>query len=787
VNPLPVVHLIVGPARHGVIRHAESVARALGQPYVRAEHPAAVVLDDLRGFAVVHIPFTDRLFADRCEAAATAYEVMTTPLLSAGVALSVTLHDLPTGDSPLQVRRRAVYQRVVATARGIIVNSRLELQLLDELTETAYSLRVIPLPVSLQPTPRPAEPGRDVVVLGFVFPDRGYEHTIAELPAGVDLLGAASVGHEDLPDLLAHQAAESGHHLRLTGFVPDTELSDALASAGVPVAPNRRVAASASIATWLGHGRRPLVPDTAYSRELAQRWPGTLTIYDPDTPGDLHAEITRALADPDRTWLAPEVKAGLDLPEVAAAYAQHLQACVPDAAIPLGPGRWTVPGNRWDLLDGRHPSEPPAVTVVIPYFEAQAQLDQVLTALTLQTHPQTRLQVVVADDGSIAPPDLGAAAGLDVHLVRQPDHGFRAAAARNLGAAAADGEVLLFLDGDTIPEPDYVRRLSRLPALAPDALTVGRRRHADLAGWSTERLTGWLTTGDPAPEELQEPGWLVDAYRDSADLLRADHRSYRHVISAVLGLHRDLFVELGGFNPEFTTYGGEDWELAHRAWVAGAVFAHVRDAVAWHDGPNWAERPTTSGGPSAGSGSVGAKNTEVLALTRWIPDAEARGGGQWLPYPAIVVRLAFDDPAAVLATARSAFAADTDCGIWLTGPDAVATTTALGDPRIDAGPTPADVLARAEAVVDLDGPARLPSLTDFVRRSRATGRLVSPAATVTASRALRRSTRWATAGQDPSELAGRLFGHRDVLEPARLTHVDLAHELKQTYRSARRS
>ena len=119
---------------------------------------------------------------------------------------------------------------------------------------------------------------------------------------------------------------------------------------------------------------------------------------------------------------------------------------------------------------------------------------------------------------------------------------------------------------------------------------VGRRRHADLTGWDPERLVRWLAGDGPGPDELTEPEWLRDGYAASRDLLDADERSYRFVISAVCGLSRDLFAELGGSSPEFTGYGGEDWELAHRAWVAGALLAHVPEAVAWHDGPDWADR-----------------------------------------------------------------------------------------------------------------------------------------------------------------------------------------------------
>jgi GT2 family glycosyltransferase len=377
--------------------------------------------------------------------------------------------------------------------------------------------------------------------------------------------------------------------------------------------------------------------------------------------------------------------------------------------LPLTDGRFAIPGNRWDLLE--HSASPEVrVAVVIPYYEQPAQLALVLRALELQDFPSERIEVVVADDGSPTPPDVSRSR-LHVTVVRQDDEGFRAAAARNLGAAATTAEVLCFLDADTVPEPDYLRELTRLPALVPDAISIGRRRHADLTDWPPDMLAGWWG-GRRKPPILPEPGWLTEAYVASHDLLQADHGSYRYVISAVMCCSRELFHDIGGFDESFREYGGEDWEFAHRAIVGGAVLQHCPRAVAWHDGPDWADRAIAD--------RASTKNREALAMARLIPDPAARRPGLRYDIPNACVEIDVGTHRAGSLITTIGCLLHEDVGIWLSGPRAPALLDELGieDQRVRMGPVPEFIERRCRFRVSTSGRPALPpsSFTDLLRR-----------------------------------------------------------------------
>ena len=369
---------------------------------------------------------------------------------------------------------------------------------------------------------------------------------------------------------------------------------------------------------------------------------------------------------------------------------------------------------------------PPDVSVVIPYYDDQPRLTLLLHALNQQTGG-VALEVVIADDGSPEPPAIPAGLTLPVTVVRQADNGFRAAAARNLGAAAAVGDLLLFLDGDMMPAAGYVAAMRNHLREIDDghgALVVGHRRHVELGSAGQASTLAFLRHELPPADSsrtpttagslqvLADPQWLLDGYTRTDNLRDAGEEDFRLVISAVLGVDRRLWQATGGFDEAFVGYGGEDWDFGWRAWQSGARFAYGPDAVAWHDGPDAAGRGT----------DLDVKNAECLRLAQTIPLASVRGTGLVLDQPAIVVRylglVSGTAADAAVVACIAGLLAGSDAAVWFprSSPGSAASEHRLpdrlpplldGDPRVHAGDVPSSVLDRAGYQVWVHQPLRL--------------------------------------------------------------------------------
>lgn len=190
------------------------------------------------------------------------------------------------------------------------------------------------------------------------------------------------------------------------------------------------------------------------------------------------------------------------------------------------------------------------VSVVIPTWNRADLLHDCLAAIAADRPDE----VIVVDNGS----DDGTGAMIDTHhphvvyLRNDTNEGF--APASNRGAKEASGDVVIFLNNDTLPKPGWWQALA-------DATTDDR-----ICG-------GLLTYADGSVQHsgifLRRRGPTLEAFNR---LAIADSGEVPAVTGACLAVTHDRWDELGGFDEGFRNgYEDVDLCLRHRA-AGGAVW-----------------------------------------------------------------------------------------------------------------------------------------------------------------------------------------------------------------------
>jgi O-antigen biosynthesis protein len=192
-------------------------------------------------------------------------------------------------------------------------------------------------------------------------------------------------------------------------------------------------------------------------------------------------------------------------------------------------------------------AEPGLVSVVTPCFNAAEFIGETLASVQRQTHPH--IEHIVVDDGSTdgSAAIIGRSADRLTLLNSGGNRG--AAAARNLGAARARGEFLMFLDADDLIDPDTVRALVDALADRPRHISVCRwkRLTPTKEGWSVRRAT----VPFPPPSDPLA-GWLEGIWVPPCAIL----------------WRRDAYDLSGGWVEDFNP--NDDGDLMMRALARGA-------------------------------------------------------------------------------------------------------------------------------------------------------------------------------------------------------------------------
>jgi GT2 family glycosyltransferase len=237
------------------------------------------------------------------------------------------------------------------------------------------------------------------------------------------------------------------------------------------------------------------------------------------------------------------------------------------------------------------PASDAHVTAIVVACNGGSWLPRTLAAIEGQTRSPDR--TIGADagstDGSAA---LLAAAPLDA-VVASPAAGFGEAVAAALraaddrpvppsggvrepvgpGAPPTHVEWLWLLHDDSAPQPQALAALLQEAARSPRAAVLG----AKARGWNDPSLL--LECGFTMTDSGRRGTGIVPGDRDQGQ--RDDQRQVLAVGTAGMLVRRDLYEELGGFDPALPTFG-DDLEFCLRARRAGADVLVVPQAVVHH-------------------------------------------------------------------------------------------------------------------------------------------------------------------------------------------------------------
>ena len=206
------------------------------------------------------------------------------------------------------------------------------------------------------------------------------------------------------------------------------------------------------------------------------------------------------------------------------------------------------------------------ISVVVVAYRAGDSLLRCLRSL----EPAGDLELIVVDNGSESD-EIERAAQLENVRVLAPGRNVGFAAGCNLGAAEATGDVLVFLNPDTVVGSGALPALGRTLDDRSIGIAMARLRLLD------------------RPELLNSGGTVVHVsglawagrYGEPAETIR-EVEDVAAPSGAAMAIRRELFEELGGFTEELFMYL-EDTELGWRARLHGLRVAVVPSADVYHD------------------------------------------------------------------------------------------------------------------------------------------------------------------------------------------------------------
>jgi glycosyltransferase involved in cell wall biosynthesis len=213
------------------------------------------------------------------------------------------------------------------------------------------------------------------------------------------------------------------------------------------------------------------------------------------------------------------------------------------------------------------------ISVIIPTYNRRRMLEDCLQSVLSQQYPASGYEVIVVDDGSADGTREflreREAQGLLRAIYQPRNRG--PAAARNVGARSASGEILAFTDSDCLVPVDWLARMDGLFAAHPGCAGVGGVQVPIRARTRVERFLYAKARLDPQA--------VMGVYQVTLD-------RFVSPVTNNVAYRKSDFEKLEGFSEAFRFPGGEDADINWRLLESGGQLLMDPTLTVQHHDPD---------------------------------------------------------------------------------------------------------------------------------------------------------------------------------------------------------
>ncbi|WP_394556471.1 glycosyltransferase family 2 protein [Priestia aryabhattai] len=268
--------------------------------------------------------------------------------------------------------------------------------------------------------------------------------------------------------------------------------------------------------------------------------------------------------------------------------------------------------------------QPIKVSIIMPTYNKYHQTSLSLYGLSKQTFPHAQYEVILVDDASSDnTPNILKEADVPFKFkyIRMKQNKGRSSV-RNIGINHAEGDLLIFLDGEMLAPPAFIENHYKHHMHESNLVVTGAMHYEGvytfiMPDYNEDQMAHLkeLVGGDPeyrrSYENYEQTKWhsnvpyplvtkedidtnrfqrlsfpnryfLNSGLKHFGERLEGFTLPYIAFLSGNVSVRKENLKKSGLFDETFVGYGAEDWELGYRLYKNGAQFVLDPSTVAYH-------------------------------------------------------------------------------------------------------------------------------------------------------------------------------------------------------------